>query len=201
MSRTCTRVLAAVLMTGGIATALALPALVGNRPDEPRALIAPPSSLKRIVRVHTGAANERPNPKNTGTHVSIGRRSPAFASVGSHRGLAEHGNGASRPQAPAAAPIAAPKPAPAPAPTVTGPPAAPAPAPAQAAPAVAAPSRELASSNANGNGKSNGKAKGHDKQKAKADAAPPSADEEESEAAPAPAPVAAPASVPADDGD
>src|SRR6266487_3181312 len=110
MSRTCARVLAAVLMTGGIATALALPALVGDRPDEPRALIAPPSSLERIVRIHTGAASERPNPKNTGTHASIGRRSPALAGVVVHRALARHGNGASRPQAPAAAPIAAPRP-------------------------------------------------------------------------------------------
>jgi hypothetical protein len=50
MRETCARVLAAALMTGAVAFAVAMPALIGvEREPGGRALTAPPSSLRRSV--------------------------------------------------------------------------------------------------------------------------------------------------------
>jgi hypothetical protein len=64
MRETCARVLAAALMTGAVAFAVALPALVGPTLDPGRPLTAPPSSLRRSVPVtpHKAAAT-RPAPE------------------------------------------------------------------------------------------------------------------------------------------
>ena len=209
MSRTCARVLAAALMTGGIAAALALPALVGDAPNVPRAVIAPPSSLQRVVRIHRSAATQRPETKNEAERGSIDRRPPALASLVRRRTLAHHSGNGAKPKAPVATPVAdpakapTPAPAPAPAPPVSQPAAAPAAAPTQAsAPSVTEPQRELASADHHGKSKGRGKAKGHDNQKATTEAAPAAPADEEDESTPAAAPVpAAPALEPAGDGD
>ena len=56
MRETCARVLAAALMTGAIATVVAMSALFDTPQEVGRALTAPPSSLQRSVRVEVAAA-------------------------------------------------------------------------------------------------------------------------------------------------
>src|SRR5512133_2774513 len=88
MSSTCARVLAAALMTGTIAAALALPGLVGDRPGRPDALTAPPSSLERVVRVPGQAPAVRSGPSGASTD----HRSTLLAGVELH-GLPGKGAG------------------------------------------------------------------------------------------------------------
>ncbi|TML05499.1 MAG: hypothetical protein E6G36_02525 [Actinobacteria bacterium] len=56
MRETCARVLAAALMTGAIATVVAMSALFDTPQEVGRALTAPPSSLQRSVGVEVPAA-------------------------------------------------------------------------------------------------------------------------------------------------
>jgi hypothetical protein len=51
MRETCARVLAAALMTGAIATVVGMSALFDTPREADRALVVPPSSLQRTVRV------------------------------------------------------------------------------------------------------------------------------------------------------
>jgi hypothetical protein len=51
MRETCARVLAAALMTGAIATVVGMSALFDTPSEVDRALVVPPSSLQRTVRV------------------------------------------------------------------------------------------------------------------------------------------------------
>jgi len=140
--RVCARVLAAALITGGIAAALVLPALTSEPVGVPRAVSAPPSSHGRTLYLPAVSA---PIHRSSPHHAVVAhRRSPALAAarVGGH----------ARPTAvvvfkPASVKPApthpAPRPAPAPRPTPTPVPA-PTPAPSSADPAEPAP-RELAS--------------------------------------------------------
>ena len=173
MRETCARALAAALMTGAIATVVAMSALFGVAGEEGRPLSAPPSSLKRSVPVVAQAAVSRPRSVR-----SVSAR-PRAAAVTRHLVVARHWS--PRPAArrfAAAKPKAKPKPAPVPesvAPT-------PAPAPEVAPPTVEAarivelpqppapapvveqnqqgPSEDAASDH----GKGRGHAYGHDKQ-------------------------------------
>jgi hypothetical protein len=58
MRETCARVLAAALMTGAVAFALAMPGLVDRAPDVSAPLTAPPSSLQRTVREATAVLSQ-----------------------------------------------------------------------------------------------------------------------------------------------
>jgi len=60
MRETCARVLAAALMTGAIASVVAMSALLNTPRDDGYALTTPPSSLQRSVRVPALAAPPRP---------------------------------------------------------------------------------------------------------------------------------------------
>jgi hypothetical protein len=60
MRETCARVLAAALMTGAIATAMGLPTIFESAHDLGRALVTPPSSGHRSVRVPALTARARP---------------------------------------------------------------------------------------------------------------------------------------------
>ena len=60
MRETCARVLAAALMTGAIATVVAMSALFDTPQDRGGALTAPPSSLQRSVRVEVPPAPRHP---------------------------------------------------------------------------------------------------------------------------------------------
>ena len=68
-------------MTGGIATALALPALVGDQPNESHTVLAPPSSLERTVRIHAGVKARRSNTKSTGALRRERRALPPMMAV------------------------------------------------------------------------------------------------------------------------
>jgi hypothetical protein len=61
MRETCARVLAAALMTGAIATVVAMSALFGTPGEASRPISAPPSSLQRSVRLAVQLA-PRPRP-------------------------------------------------------------------------------------------------------------------------------------------
>src|SRR5256714_15636798 len=89
MRQTCARVLAAALMTGAIFTVVGMSALFDTPREADRALVVPPSSLQRTVRVkvppaprHAPAADRlgsAPTSSNTASrpgvgHHSLGRR-------------------------------------------------------------------------------------------------------------------------------
>jgi hypothetical protein len=143
MRGTCARALVVALLAAASTAALSYPAFVDEAPNDSPSAIAPPSTLKRVVHIHahvgSSPAVERPKPKETRRHVSIARRSPALASVVSHRApVPRHGR--VTPPVAAPAPVSAPTaPAPKPAP-------APTPSPAPVAAPVVEPERELASS-------------------------------------------------------
>ena len=79
MRATCARVLAAALMTGAIAAAGALPALVRDTVERPHALAAPPSSLQRVVRIAPVVSAEQARPPRS-EHTSRSPTAPAAAS-------------------------------------------------------------------------------------------------------------------------
>src|SRR4051812_16021041 len=159
--RVCARVLAAALMTGSIAFALSFPAVLGQRRDEPRAIVAPPSAELRTVHVTAGATPARHQHHRNGAAAAARHRPSAqpggsgLASVrlgqAARQGLAADSAG----KGPVAQPRTAPRPpiarpvAPGPAGPAVAPVPAPAPTPAPApspppAPAQPAPTRELA---------------------------------------------------------
>jgi hypothetical protein len=123
MRETCARVLAAALMTGAIAFALGAPALFESSRDEIQALIAPPSSLQRSVRVPALPAPARPRRADRlaaaqtirrGATVAVERRTPRTLVRKVRRVLA-----AAPPRVeaqPAQPPVETPPPAPAPPP-------------------------------------------------------------------------------------
>jgi hypothetical protein len=136
MRETCARVLAAALMTGAIATVVAMSALSGATGEAGRPFAAPPSSLKRYVPVVRQAIQPRPGSvRLTAASISarprpvVVTRRPVVARHWSPRQLA-----AAKPKT-KAKPAQAP---PAPAPTPT-PAAEPAPPTAEAAQLVEAP--------------------------------------------------------------
>jgi len=59
MRATCARVLAAALMTGAIATVVGMSALFDTPREAGRALVVPPSSLQRTVRLRVPPAHRR----------------------------------------------------------------------------------------------------------------------------------------------
>ncbi len=109
MRETCARVLAAALMTGAIAFALAMPAVFGTAHDAVGSLTAPPSSLQRSVPV-VGAAPARPARAGR----LKGRRS--FFPAVPVAVVTTSGDQSSPARAPRSAPRPAPSPAPQPAP-------------------------------------------------------------------------------------
>jgi hypothetical protein len=131
MRETCARVLAAALMTGAVAFAVAMPALVGPGLDPSRPLTAPPSLLRRSVPVtpHKAAATRPAVERLVGAHpVAKSAADTALASVVSaprpNLGTlqpASVGKPQGRP-APAPAPTPTPAPTPAPEPQPTPPP-------------------------------------------------------------------------------
>src|SRR5919201_1383837 len=132
--RVCARVLAAALMTGAIAGAVAFPALFGQGSGPHRALIAPPSSQLRTLRVpaltapaqHHAVQAAQPRARGTRAALATVKIAPSAAAV--HGFKAVPPRTTSRPTPPP------PEPAPAPAPSAPAPSATP-PAEAQAAPA------------------------------------------------------------------
>src|SRR6266571_7842144 len=127
--RVYARVLAAALMTGAVAAALAFPALFQPGRERHRVLLAPPSSLQRTLRVPAVRTPAHHVARHAEARVSVNRgqartgRSPAaFARVVVHRAKAV-------PPAPRPAPSAPP-------PATPSKPSAP--------PPAAAPPRELA---------------------------------------------------------
>lgn len=179
--RVCARVLAAALMTGAIAGAFALPSLVGQGVEEPRALPAPPSVKQRTLHL--------PAPKAPAESTIAGRRHVAhhaarpaligvrIAPVKVHRTIFHPAASAGRSGLPSRSPAPSPRPAPKPRP---GPAPAPAPSPAPSAPPeralaatsqppvapappVVAPATPPAASDED-NGHGNGHAYGHYKQ-------------------------------------
>ena len=177
MRETCARVLAAALMTGAIAAALAMPALFDSARDVGHGLTAPPSSLERLVRVPALSVQpQRARARGPATvhrvHelVGIARVAPEV------KGTSEARAARTKPHATGHATVKPP-------PTATREltsttPTEPAPPPAEPAPAAPAPSEpDVSACNGKSNGK--GKANGHCKQ-----------------AAPTPPPPAAPTQAP-----
>jgi outer membrane biosynthesis protein TonB len=160
MRRTCARVLAAALMAGAVAAAMALPGrFIGGGSEAHQALTAPAASSKRVIHVDVRVTSAKHRAKAQASRPELAGRSSSLASTVVRRNAAPaagrparaHGvsarHGSIRPNAPhkpRPTPSPSPTPAPAPAPEPTAP--APEPAPAVAAPAAAgAPTRELAS--------------------------------------------------------
>jgi hypothetical protein len=199
MRETCARVLAAALMTGAIAFALAMPAVLGTARENGRPLTAPPSSLQRSVRVTTSALSSQPNAvASQATTRELGAAA-ALAALRSR--LASRGSESTtlRPESSGRTAPSRPTPPPKPTPTPTPTP----------APAPQPPTRELAAETAppaatatpppttdSGHGK--GKGKGKDKARVKG--AKASHGDESGDCAPAATqptpPAAAPAAVP-----
>src|SRR5919198_384920 len=119
--RVCARVLAAALMTGGIASALALPALVGQPGEAQHGLSAPPVSHGRTLHL--------PSLSGTSTASGVGRpkrtvsRPAALASAAiparSSGVVSKQVSSAPRSTPPARKPAPAPSPSPAPKPPPT----------------------------------------------------------------------------------
>ena len=131
MRETCARVLAAALMTGAIATVVAMSALSGATGEAGRPFAAPPSSLKRSVPVVAQATAPRSATARPARSVSP-RPQPVLAA----RSLVvRHWRPRPQRQFAAAKPKARPKPAPA-HPPATAP--SPAPTPELAPPTVQA---------------------------------------------------------------
>src|SRR5919199_1894309 len=171
--RVCARVLAAALMTGAIASAFALPAVVAPGRGDPQALPAPPSVQQRTLRLpalrspvhHAVTVRHRLTHHVTRPALIDVRIRPAVV----HDGTAVHTVAAAAPVSrptpvtnpPPPAPSPSPTPAPTPQPTeaprelastTTSPPAAP-------APTVAPPACD-----SDDDDHGNGHAYGHDKQ-------------------------------------
>ena len=184
MRETCARVLAAALMTGAIATVVAMSALLGAPGEAGRRLAAPPSSLKRSVPV---IAQPGPAQRVGGRPAARRASTPSRPVVVSRRVVVIRTS--RRPPRRLAVEKAKPKPDPAPAPAPTPAPAPPTvqaqivdPAPSPTPPAAAAQGANAqghsdgahghhgnGNGNANGNGNGNanangnGNGNGHDK--------------------------------------
>ena len=156
MRAKCARVLAAALMTGAIAFALAMPAFFGTPNDVTRLLTAPPSSLQGSVRAVAPRASAR---STTEAERLAGRASlttaARLAAFRFNFGPGAAGrSGSLNPSSLGRPPKAKPKPKPAPSPSPSPSPAptpAPAPAPTPApepapAPAPAPDTRQLSAS-------------------------------------------------------
>lgn len=138
------RVLAAALMAGAIASAVAFPALIGDRANRPQTLTAPPSVARQTLRVPAPTvAPKRSTPAVTPRRRQQVRPETALASVTIPRASASSGNAVLHDSAgggrrhPAPPPPFVPGPIPKPAePPVAAPPPAP-PATPQPAPAPA----------------------------------------------------------------
>jgi hypothetical protein len=171
MRETCARVLAAALLTGAIATVVAMAAHLNGPNEAATRLAVPPSSLERTVRLTARPlARHRSAAKLVTTHTKPVRKQAEVI----HRSLVVvHRHGARRPTPPphrqltesapapptttavTAAPTPMPTPAPAPAPEPAPPVEVPAP----------APSVEAQGEDQNqGQGHGRGHAYGHDKQ-------------------------------------
>lgn len=142
--RVCARVLAAALMVGAIATALAVPGHYGRDAQLPRAVSAPPTTRLRTIRL------PQRRPPAASPALARRRRAPGSASFAELASLSTLGatQAAPRPTptpvpppAPAPRPVPPPRPVPAP---VPAPQPTPAPSPAPSAPAAQPPPRELA---------------------------------------------------------
>jgi len=201
MRETCARVLAAALMTGAIAFALAMPAVLGTARENGRPLTAPPSSLQRSVRVTTPALSSRRNDaappartKELGAAAALAALRSRLASRGSQSTtLRPASSGRTGP--PSRPTPAPPKPSPAPAPKP-----APAPQPATRQLAAEAPPTAATAPPATDSGHGKGKGKGKDKARlrgAKASHDDDGGDDSEDcgQAAAQPTPPAAPAAA------
>jgi len=167
MRETCARVLAAALMTGAIATVVAMSALSGATGEAGRSFAAPPSSLKRsvpVVQVTT------PRPRSIGPAARSNSAGPRPVVVSRRLVVLRHWSpprqlAAAKPKpkpapaSPAATPTPAPEPAP---PTVEAAQLVETPQP--AAPASEQGQQQGKSDDANGDhGNGRGHAYGHDK--------------------------------------
>ena len=180
MRETCARVLAAALMTGAVAAALAMPALFDSARGVGHGLTAPPSSLERLVPAQTLAApSHRARARRLGVAHRVRKPVASAAAVRETAGT----TAVPTPKT-ARRPSTHPTPKPPPPPTETTrelsstTPTEPAPAPAQPA---AAPASETDTSTC----KSRGQGKGNGRCKEMHPATPP--------AAPAPSPATQPA--------
>jgi hypothetical protein len=134
MRETCARVLAAALMTGAIATVVAMSAVLGAPSEAGRPIAAPPSSVQRIVRLTAQPAprHQRTAARHVTAHTIHARPTPAvvtrsLAVVRPHRVRRPvHHRQLAAAKPPPTAPVAPPAPAVAGAPA---PPAEPAPPP------------------------------------------------------------------------
>ena len=151
MRETCSRVLAAALMTGAIGFALAMPAIFATAHNAGRSLTAPPSFLQRSVHVVASA------PSRSARGGRLEETQPvvaaSFLESGSTPASSRHSTKAGRPER-------APKPTPAP------------PTPPTRELASTTPQAEVASSTpsqpaATPDSKGKGKKKGHNKNKGK----------------------------------
>jgi hypothetical protein len=121
MRETCARVLAAALMTGAIATVVAMSALSGATGEAGRSFAAPPASLKRsvpVVQVTT------PRPGSIGRHARSNSVGPRPVAVSRRLVVLRHWSpprqlaaAKPKPKPAPAQPAPAPTPTPAPEPT------------------------------------------------------------------------------------
>jgi hypothetical protein len=176
MRETCVRVLAGALMTGAIATVVAMSALLGAPGEAGPPLAAPPSSLQRsvpVVALPRPEQGPRLQPRMASRPVAARPRPVVLARslvvIRRHRSAEPPRRLATAKPKPTSTP--APRPSPAQAPALAPTPAQPvqqaqlAPAtvtPAPAAPAAAAPVQPDENQQ-HGNGHGNGHAYGHDK--------------------------------------
>src|SRR5207302_3523475 len=162
MRETCARVLAAALMTGAIASVVAMSALLNTPRDDGYALTAPPSSLQRSVRVPALAAPPRPA-RAERLAIAPSVRTPVVAASGVVRHKASRGTipvprPTLKPASAGRTTLKPPPPAPEPRQLASDTPPSPVPPPAQ----TPSPQPQAGGNSNEGKGK-HGKAKGHDK--------------------------------------
>lgn len=174
MRETCARVLAAALMTGAIAFALAMPAIFDTARNAARSLTTPPSFLQRSVDVTASAPShsarsgrlEETQPIPSGGFVLVSRsgsvRNGSTLSSGRNSARA----GLSKP-APKPAPKPTPKPTPKPAPTQGAAPDTRELADSTAPAAVSSPAASQPAATPSGKGKAKKKGQEHAKNKGK----------------------------------